>query len=304
MKVLISGSTGLIGSALSRALSEQGHTPVPLLRARPGAPDGCVMWDPAAGVIDEAALEGVDAVVHLAGESVAGRWTRAKKGAIRESRVLGTRLLAQAVCAAAAPPRAFVSASAIGCYGERGDAWLDEDSAPGDGFLAEVCQEWEAESLRAADAGARVVNLRFGMALSGSGGALAAMLPVFRLGLGGPIGDGRQYVSWIALEDAVRAILFALTNDALEGPVNVVAPNPVANRDFTRTLARTLRRPALFPLPAFAARAVLGEMADALLLASARVRPARLVEAGFVFERPELEDALCAALGRRRRRND
>jgi uncharacterized protein (TIGR01777 family) len=258
-----------------------------------------VSWDPAAGAIDSTGLVGVDAVVHLAGESIAGgRWTEARKRRIRDSRVSSTRLLARALAQLASPPRVLVAASATGYYGDRGAEVLREESAPGAGFLAGVCREWEAAAEPAARHGIRVVHLRIGLVLSRDGGALASLLTPFRLGAGGPVGSGAQYWSWITLDDLLGAILHALTTEALAGPVNAVAPNPVTNREFAKTLGRVLRRPALLPLPAFAARLVLGEMADALLLASARVVPARLQATGYAFRAPTLEGALRHELGR------
>jgi len=256
-------------------------------------------WDPESGALDSSALAGVDAVVHLAGESVAGgRWTEAKKRRIRSSRVDGTRGLAASLARLERPPRVLVSASAVGYYGDRGAELLREGSAPGTGFLAEVCQEWETATEPAARARIRVVRLRIGMVVSRRGGALAAMLTPFRLGAGGPVGGGAQWVSWIAIDDLVAAILHALDTASLAGAVNAVAPEPVQNRELARTLGRVLGRPALLPLPAFAARLLLGQMADELLLASARVEPARLQATGFAFRHPTLEDALRHELGR------
>jgi uncharacterized protein (TIGR01777 family) len=298
VKVLVSGSSGLIGAAVTERLRAAGHTPRPLLRSEVHSRVGAVLWNPAADRLDPAAWEGVDAIVHLAGESIAGRWTEEKKRRIRDSRVNGTRLLGEAVAQMAKPPQVFVCASAIGYYGSRGDEVLREDSAPGSDFLAGVCREWEAATQPAADKGVRVVNLRFGVVLSGNGGALAKMLLPFRLGAGGVIGNGRQYWSWVALEDAVAAIEFALTIEKLAGPANVVSPNPATNRQFTKTLARALGKPAIFPMPSFAAKLVFGEMAGALLLASQRVEPVKLREAGFEFRFPELEAALRQELTR------
>lgn len=241
--------------------------------------------------------EGPDAVVHLAGENIArARWSERQKALIRDSRVKGTRLLCDLLARYSPPPKALVCASAVGYYGDRADEILKEESAPGSGFLADVCREWEAATQPAVERGIRVVNLRIGIVLSPMGGALAKMLTPFKLGVGGTIGSGRQYMSWIALDDVVGAIHFALTNESLHGPVNAVAPNPVTNREFTHTLGRVLSRPTLFPMPAFAARLVLGEMADALLLASARVEPAQLLASGFTFRHPDLEAALRALL--------
>jgi len=295
MNVIVSGATGLIGSAVVSSLRGQGHGVEPLVRTKPTA---SVYWDPYAGEIAADKLEGHDAVVHLAGETIAGRWTAEKKRRIRESRLEGTKLLSDAIARLAKPPAVFLCASAIGYYGNRGDEILREDSVPGADFLANLCREWEAATKPAADKGVRVVNLRFGVVLSAKGGALAKMLPPFRVGLGGIIGNGRQYWSWIALDDVVAAIEFALTNEKLTGPVNVVAPNPVTNRQFTKTLGRVLDTPAIFPMPAFAARLAFGEMADALLLASQRVEPAKLKAAGFQWRFPELEAALRHAPGK------
>jgi hypothetical protein len=249
--------------------------------------------------VDLEALRGVDAVVHLAGESIAeGRWTAEKKRRIRESRVEGTRAIAAAMASLEPRPRVLVAASAIGYYGDRGATQLDEASRPGEGFLVEVCQAWEAATASAQEAGIRVVNGRLGVVLSRHGGALARMLTPFMLGAGGKIGGGKQYMSWITLDDAARAFAFALENDRLTGPANFVSPNPVSNAEFTKTLGRVLRRPTILPMPAMAARAAFGQMADELLLASARVTPARLTEARFSFEYPQLEEALRHVLHR------
>lgn len=302
MLVAVTGSTGLVGGALAPRLAAGGHRVVRLVRSTttallPG--ERAVSWDPDAGAIDSTGLVGVDAVVHLAGESIArGRWTEARKRRIRASRVGSTRLLAEALARLARPPRVLVAASATGYYGDRGDLVLREDSAPGSGFLAGVCREWEAAAEPAARRGIRVVHLRIGLVLSRDGGALAALLTPFRLGAGGPVGSGAQWWSWITLDDLLGAILHALATEPLAGPVNAVAPNPVTNREFAKTLGRVLRRPALLPLPAFAARLVLGEMAGALLLASARVVPARLQATGYAFREPALEGALRRELGR------
>jgi hypothetical protein len=299
LTVVVSGASGLVGSSLLPFLAAGGHRVVPMVRSRGGPPG--VLWNPAAGVVDRAGLERVDAVIHLAGESIAsGRWTRAKKGRIRASRVEGTRLLAASLAALEVRPRTLVCASAIGFYGDRGDAALDEASPRGAGFLADVCAEWESAAAPARAAGIRVVQLRFGVILSAAGGALARMLLPFRVGAGGVIGDGRQYMSWIAIDDAVGAIHHALVTTALEGPVNVVAPAAVTNREFTRTLGRVLRRPTIIPMPAVAARLAFGEMADELLLASTRVVPRRLRETGYAFREPDLEAALRHLLGRPR----
>jgi uncharacterized protein (TIGR01777 family) len=299
MKVLVTGAGGLIGSALVPLLTTGGHRVTRLVRSqpRPGAAE--IHWDPAAGVVDVASLEGVEAVVHLAGENIAsGRWTTARKARIRESRVRGTRTLCRALAHLSHPPKVLVSASAIGYYGDRGSDPLWENSAPGVGFLADVCRAWEEATQPAVEKGIRVVLLRIGIVLSPAGGALAKMLLPFRLGVGGVIGSGQQYMSWVALDDVVGAAHHALVTDTLQGPVNAVAPYPVTNREFTKTLGRVLRRPTFLPMPAFAARLALGEMADALLLASTRVEPKRLLATGYSFRYSELEDALRHVLGR------
>jgi uncharacterized protein len=295
MRILVTGSSGLIGSALVPFLNAGGHRVIRLIRSQSQTPTSGESWgwDPERGTLLAAGREEPDAVVHLAGENIAGgRWTERRKALIRESRVRGTRVLVDLIGRRSPPPKVLVCASAIGYYGDRGDEILREESAPGSGFLPDVCREWEAACQPAADKGIRVVNLRIGVVLSPAGGALAKMLTPFKWGAGGVIGSGGQYMSWIALDDVVSAIQAALTHDSLRGPVNGVAPNAVTNRDFTRTLGRVLSRPTLFPMPAFAARLALGEMADALLLASARVVPVRLLESGFVFRYPDLEGAL------------
>lgn len=294
--VAVTGASGLLGSALLPALRAAGWTPRPLVRRAAGA--GEVRWDPAAGTLDPAALTGVTAAVHLAGESVAGgRWTAATKHRIRESRVLGTRLLSESLARLAVKPRVLLSASAIGIYGSRGDEVLNEDSPLGSDFLAEVGKEWEAATAPASDAGIRVVHLRLGIILAREGGALPRMVRPFLLGAGGPIGSGRQWMSWIAIDDAVAAVLEALRNDAMAGPVNAVAPEPVRNTEFAARLGEVLHRPALIPAPAFALRLLFGEMADAALLASQRVVPTRLTAMGFRFRHSSLAGALHAILG-------
>jgi len=300
MRVAITGSTGLLGSEVATALSAAGHEVVRLIRRVPAPGEkGELRWDPVKGEIDAAALEGLDAVVHLAGENIAsGRWNAARKAAIRDSRVNGTRLLCDALARLDRPPKTLVCASAIGYYGDRGEDLLTEESPPGTGFLPDVCREWEAASDPAARKGIRVVALRIGMVLTSKGGALPQMLPLFRAGLGGVLGGGRQYVSWIALDDLPGIVLHALQCEKMRGPVNAVAPVPVTNRELTEALGKTLSRPTLLPVPAFALRlAVGGEMADALLLASARVAPRRLEETGYRFRFPELSGALRHLLG-------
>ncbi|HZI18822.1 MAG TPA: TIGR01777 family oxidoreductase [Pyrinomonadaceae bacterium] len=303
MKVIVSGATGLVGRALVRSLLADSHEVTKLVRGgaqefrAPGT--SAVRWDPDKGEIDAAALEGHDAAVHLAGEPVAeGRWTEEKKRRIRDSRVLGTALLADALARLNRSPRVLVAASATGFYGDRGPEKLDEESAPGEDFLSRVCREWEEAARPAAEAGVRLVHLRIGVVLSGEGGALPKMLAPFKLGLGGRIGGGGQYMSWVALEDVVGVARRALEDDSMSGPYNVVAPEPVTNGEFTRALGRVLNRPTVFAAPAFALRLVYGEMADALLLSGARVYPKRLLEAGYEFALPGLEGTLRQALGR------
>jgi uncharacterized protein (TIGR01777 family) len=298
MHVVVSGSRGLVGSALIPFLTTGGHRVTRLVRGVAAGPDEAA-WDPSRGLTEPSRLDGVDAVVHLAGENIAGgRWTPARKAEIRRSRVGGTRSLCEALARLTRPPKVLVSASAVGFYGDRGAQTLTEESGAGSGFLPDVCREWEAATEPASRAGIRVVNLRFGMILSPAGGALRKMLLPFRLGMGGRVGSGEQCTSWIALDDAIGAVHHALCEESVRGPVNAVAPAPVSNAEFARTLARVLRRPALVPLPAFAARLLFGEMADALLLAGARVMPARLQASGYRFRFAELESALRHLLGR------
>jgi uncharacterized protein (TIGR01777 family) len=293
MRVAVSGSGGLIGSALTAALAKSGHDAVPLVRRVPAAGEKAVQWDPGAGVVDKGKLEGLDAVVHLAGENIgAGRWDATRKAAIRDSRVKGTRLLCEALAGLTDPPRTLVCASATGYYGDCGAEPVTEDRPAGAGFLAGVCREWEDACAPAAARRIRLVTLRFGMVLAPRGGALYRMLPVFRAGLGGVLGSGRQYVGWVALDDLPAVVLHALSRDDLRGPVNVVAPRPVTQRELAVSLAGVLSRPAFFRVPAFALRVVLGEMADALLLSSCRAVPRRLEESGYRFLFPELREAL------------
>ena len=296
MNVLISGATGLIGSALVPELEANGHSVTRLSRSQSGA--DTVRWDLSAGAID-GDLEGTEAVVHLAGESIAqGRWSPDKKRRILDSRGQGTRLLAERLAALAAPPKVVVSISAVGYYGDRGDEVLTEESAPGADFLAKVCREWEAAAEPARRAGIRVVHPRLGIVLSPQGGALGTTLPIFKLGGGGKIGSGRQWWSWVALDDVVGSIVHALTDETVEGPVNVGSPNPMTNAEYTKALGRVLGRPTVLPLPAPVARIMLGEVADALLLASQRMRPAKLEATGYAFRYPQLEGALRHLLGR------
>jgi hypothetical protein len=303
MRILISGATGLVGSAAAGALRGAGHIVDRLARPNRVPEENremrAIRWDPVSGDLDRQAASGADAVVHLAGASIAaGRWTAKRKQELRASRVEATRNLVTGLLQLDARPRVFVSASAVGYYGDRGDELLTEESAPGEGFLASLARDWEKEALRAADFGMRVVLLRFGVILAPHGGALERMLLPFQMGVGGRLGSGRQWMSWLTLPDAVTLIRFALEGDSLSGAVNAVAPNPVTNAEFTRTLAEVLRRPAVFPVPGFALRLALGEMADALLLASQRVVPARLQQHGYVFRHAALEEGLRTVLAR------
>jgi hypothetical protein len=303
MRILVSGSTGFVGTALVETLLGQGHSVSRLVRpgtarvaaagsGKHGVP-GNVAWDPIAGQFDAAAAEAADALVHLAGASIAGaRWNAAHKKLLRSSRIDATRHLVGALAKLQRPPRVIVAASAIGYYGNGGEAVLTEASASGNDFLAGACREWEAETARAVEFGARVVNLRFGIVLAAHGGALPRMALPFKLGAGGRLGDGRQWMSWLTLQEAVSIIQFALATPALMGPVNAVTANPVRNREFTAVLAKALHRPALFPAPAFALRLALGEMADALLLISQKVAPSKLTEARYRFLQPSLAGAL------------
>jgi uncharacterized protein (TIGR01777 family) len=294
-KILVSGSSGLIGAALLPVLQSSGYEVTRLVRGASG--QGRIGWDPARPLAPDS-VSGFDAVVHLAGESIVGRWTDAKKRRIRESRVQGTRNLAEALAAPPQRPQLLISASAIGYYGDRGEETLREDSSSGDGFLPEVCREWEAAADPAIQAGIRAVQMRIGVVLCASGGALQKMLPPFRMGVGGNIGGGRQWMSWVDIGDLVGAIQCIIKTDTIRGPVNAVAPNPLRNGEFTKTLASVLSRPAIFPMPAFAARLVFGQMGDELLLASQRVEPAKLIASGYVFQKPDLRAALEAILKR------
>jgi uncharacterized protein (TIGR01777 family) len=294
----ITGASGLIGRALVARLRLDGRRVRHLVRsARPDSPDD-IVWDPMRGVLDPRDLEGADAVIHLAGEPIAQRWTGSRREAIRESRVRGTELLARAIAALDRRPSVLLSGSAIGIYGDRGDEAVDEDSATGTDFLAGVAREWEGATAAAKEAGVRVVLLRSGIVLSPHGGALERLLPPFRLGVGGPIGTGRQYMSWIALDDHLNAMEHALATTGLHGPVNLVSPNPVTNAEFAATLGRVLGRPALVPVPSFALELLYGEMARATILAGQRVLPRALLRAGFTFAHPTLEEALRFELAR------
>ena len=293
LHIVVSGAGGLIGSALVRRLTIQGHRVSRLVRRAAGP--GEIAWDPAARSLDPATLEGADAVVHLSGENVGARWTTARKARIRSSRVASTRLLSETLAGLQRPPQVLISASAVGIYGDRGDEVLTEESPPGDpnrDFLVSVTREWEKAAEPARVEGIRVVHPRFGVVLSPAGGALRKMLLPFRLGLGARLGSGKQWMSWISIDDVVQALHQALVDDGLQGAVNATAPEPLTNRDFTRTLARVLSRPALFAVPESALRLALGEMAGGTILSSARVVPARLLQAGYHFGHPDLESAL------------
>lgn len=296
MEIAITGASGFIGTALVRSLEADGHTVIPVVRR--ASAGRAIRWDPAAGTIDAAALEGLDAVVHLAGEGIAsGRWTEAQRARIRDSRSQGTRVLATALAGLEGPPPVLVSGSAIGIYGDRGDEVLTESSTPGSDFLAEVCTAWEAATAPAEAAGIRVAHLRTGIVLDPEGGALAKQLPIFRLGLGGRAGRGDQWMSWITLADEVRAIRFAIDHD-VAGPLDLTAPAPATNRDFTAALGRALHRPTFLTIPSLVRHAPLGigDLVGSLLFSSARVLPAKLEAAGFEFAHPDLDGALEAIL--------
>ena len=291
MKILVAGASGLVGSALIPSLESDGAEINRLVRSSPKANE--IEWHPNHGGIDATRLEGFDAIINLAGENIAeGRWTDEKKRKIRDSRVDGTHLLSEAIAKLATKPRVFLCASATGFYGDRDDEFLDETSDSGGGFLANVCRDWEGATESAAKAGVRVVNLRFGPILAREGGMLGKMLTPFKLGMGGKVGSGKQYMSWVAIDDVVGAIKLALSDESIHGPLNVVSPNPVTNEEFTKTLGEVLSRPTVMSIPAFAARLAFGEMADEMLLVSQRVAPKKLNEAGYQFKHPELESAL------------
>ncbi len=296
LSVAITGSTGLVGRALAALLTTGGHRVVRVVRRPAGADE--ISWNPAAGHLDPVALQGIDAVVHLAGESIAdGRWTEARKERIRSSRVAGTTTLARAIAAASPRPRVLISASAIGWYGNRGDEWLDESARAGIGFLADVGQAWEASTQAAAEAGVRVAHARFGIILSPAGGALGKILRPFSVGVGAQLGSGRQWTTWISLDDCIGALVHLLGTE-IAGPVNVVAPAPVTNAEYTKTLGRILHRPAWFGIPAPVLRVLFGELADEGLLSSARAAPGHLVKTGYQFRHPTLTGALEHLLGR------
>jgi uncharacterized protein len=301
MQIAITGSSGLVGSAVVQALTRDGYGVKRLVRSSGAASrdsrDSEVMWDAQAGRLDTAALDGVDTILHLAGETISERWNQEKKARIRDSRLNGTRFLAEHIAAMRNPPKVLISASAVGYYGDRGDERLTESSAPGSGFLAEVCRGWEAATAPASQAGIRTVLFRLGVVLSRSGGALPKMLPPFRMGVGGKLGSGRQYMSWITIDDVVGSVRHILTSPAIDGPVNAVAPNPVTNAEFTKALGAALHRPTIFPVPELAVRLAFGEMGQQLLLASQRVIPEQLTRHGYRFQQPEIEGALRSVLG-------
>lgn len=293
--IAISGSSGLIGSAVVRSLEHHGHTVRRLVRRPARTPDE-IAWDPEHDAIDVARLEGVTAVINFAGENLAQRWTDSVKRRVRESRVAGTRVLVRAMTTLASKPSVFLSGSAIGIYGDRGDEVLEETSSLGNDFLASVCQDWEAATTPAADAGIRVVTLRTGLVLAREGGVLPRFLLPFQLGIGGRLGSGDQWMSWIALTDYVEAIGVLIRDGTIAGPVNLTTPTPVTNAEFTRTLGRVLRRPTFLPVPRFALKLAMGEMIEDTALASQRVRPRRLLENAFGFGAPTLEAALRSVL--------
>jgi uncharacterized protein (TIGR01777 family) len=299
MKILVSGATGFVGTPLVARLKADGHEVVRLSRSHPAPGENAIHWHPLSGVVDVASLEGFDGIVHLAGENIAaGRWNTERKAMLRESRVKGTHTLCAAIEKLQRPPRVLANASAIGYYGNRGDEALTETSPKGTGFLPDLCHDWELATTPASDRGVRVALMRIGVVLGANGGALKAMLLPFKLGGGGIVGNGKQFWSWISLDDVVGAIVHTLNTESLRGPVNLTAPHPARNYDFTKTLGRVLSRPTILPMPAFAARLALGEMADALLLASACVMPRRLEETGYMFRHPTLEEALRQVLNR------
>jgi len=293
MKILVSGAHGLVGKALTKSLTTDGYELVSLVRRERVVGNPEIEWDPHQGTIDAAHLEGFDAVVHLAGENIAsGRWSNEKKQKIRDSRVQGTTLLSETLSRLARPPATFISASAIGYYGDRGNETLTEKSGPGSDFLSKVCVEWEQATRSAEAKGIRTVHARLGIILDPKGGALEKMLTPFRMGIGGRVGDGNQWMSWITLADVIGGFTYLLEKSQLQGAVNFVSPNPVTNAEFTKALGNVLSRPTLFPVPAFAARVAFGEMADALLLSSAKVEPVALTDEGFQFQYPKLPQAL------------
>ncbi len=297
MKILVTGSGGLMGSALIPLLIKEGHSVLKLVRTKEKSGRDAIYWNPEKKEIDNSFLEGFDGIIHLAGESISeGKWTTEKKAKIRYSRVRGTEFLCKNLVKLSSPPKTFICASAIGYYGDRGEEVLNENSLPGKGFLPGICIDWEKSTKIASENNIRVVNLRFGIILTPKGGALAKMLPPFRMGAGGILGKGRQYMSWISIDDVLNSIIYILKEENIRGPVNLVSPCPVTNREFTKILAKILKRPAIFPVPSFALRTVFGEMADELLLSSTRVEPEKLIEAGYEFKHKTLENALVELL--------
>lgn len=298
MKILISGASGFLGSAIVDNLNARSHSVVRLVRTEPKS--GTEMkWKPYAGELQQGAFEGVDTLIHLSGENIFSvRWTEKKKRAIRDSRVLTTRFLCNQLCQLEHPPRTWLCASAMGFYGNRGDELCDEGSGPGNGYFSALCEEWEAETAPARERGIRVVNLRFGLVMSSDGGMLPMLLNLFKLGMGGVVGSGEQYMSWVAVQDVLGSVNHILDHESLQGPVNIVSPHPVTNREFTKTLGRVVSRPTVMRVPAFALRTVSGEFADEALLASTRVRPTRLLDSRYAFAFSELEGALRTAVER------
>ncbi len=303
MDIVVSGANGLIGSALVKSLIQDGHNVKSLSRDEKADSKYAIYWDPKNGKLKPERLNGVDAVIHLAGESIAGknpiqgRWTKTRKEEILQSRVKGTKLLSDTLAGLSNPPKVFICASAIGYYGDRADEKLDENSTRGKGFLADVCDEWEKATSESVKKGLRVVNTRFGVILSRDGGALKSMLPPFKMGVGGQIGSGKQYMSWIDIDDVVGAIKFAIKNDSLQGIVNVVSPNPLPNIEFTKILGHVIHRPTIFPIPAIGINTLFGEMGNELLLASQRVYPKKLLDAGYQFKYSNLSSSMQHVLG-------
>lgn len=293
MRIVMTGSSGLVGTALKDYLEQKGHTVIPLVHGRRRVDEDCFTWDPENGVLDVRVLEGCDAVIHLAGENIAnGRWSDAKKDKIRMSRIQSTRLIAETIRQASHAPKVLLNASAIGYYGSQTKSRVNENSSVGEGFLAGVCRDWEAATVPAQTPSTRVVFVRTGVVLSPSGGMLKKVLGPFKIGLGGILGNGKQMMSWIALEDLVRIFDYCLMHEFLNGPVNAVSPYPVTNVEFTKALGSILHRPTIFPVPSFVLRFIFGDMADELLLSSSDVFPKKLVDSGFSFKLPNLEQAL------------
>jgi len=292
MKVLVTGSHGLVGGEVVSRLTGAGHYVVRLVRSRPDRTRGDAVWDPVTGHIERSSLADIEGVVHLAGENILGLWTRRKRERIHKSRVVATEYLSEALAGLSPRPKIFISTSAVGYYGDQGDTRLTESSPPGKGFLPQLCREWEDATGIARNAGIRVVTMRIGIVLTPRGGALAGMLPPFKMGLGGPLGRGRHYMSWITLDDLVQGILFILENPTLTGPVNMTSPGAVTNKEFTKALASALHRPAFLPVPTPLLKILPGNMAKESFLASARVEPTKLIKAGFKFQHTDIETTL------------